>query len=113
MRLRTSLAPRSALGVANRRRSYKAAHCQVLSGDFPSALLVAQLSVEVADQVGAPRGVAVAYFRRRNAVRPEEPESLSQFRPAGHAPCAVHEAELNRPNDTLSPMPLAIDVADR
>src|ERR1700730_13766819 len=76
-------------------------------------MLVTQLSIEVADQVGAPRGVAVAYFRRRNAVSPEESESLSQFTPAGHDPCVVHEVELNRPNDTLSLAPLAIDVADR
>jgi hypothetical protein len=32
-------------------------------------MLVTQLSVEVADQVGVPCGVAVGWFRRRNAVR--------------------------------------------
>src|ERR1700745_3584631 len=77
------------------------------------ALLFAQSRMKVADQVGASRGVAVAYFRGRNAVGPEEPESLSQFTPAGHDPRVVHEAELNRPNHTLGLMPLAIDVADR
>jgi hypothetical protein len=38
-------------------------HCQFLSGALPSAMLVTQLSIEVADRVGAPRGIAVANFR--------------------------------------------------
>ena len=69
--------------------------------------------MEVADQVGASCGVAIAYFRGRNAVGPEKPEGLSQFAPAGHDPRVVHEAELNRPNDTLGLTPLAVDVVDR
>src|ERR1700730_3321846 len=50
------------------------------------AILVTHLRMEVADQVGASCGVAVAYFRGRNTVGPEKPEGLSQFAPAGHDP---------------------------
>jgi hypothetical protein len=68
--------------------------------------------MEVTHQVGPPRGIAIMYFRRDDPIGPEEPEGLAQFAPAGQHTGVLHEAELNRPYNTLGLALLPIDVVD-
>jgi hypothetical protein len=70
------------------------------------------MGTQTARQVSAPTRIAVQRLHRHDAIGSEGAKILTQLAPGGQHPGAIHEAELDRPDDALGAPTLFILVSD-
>src|SRR5258708_7295883 len=68
------------------------------------------MGAQTARKVSAPTRVAVQRRHRHDAIGSEGAKILTQLAPGGQHPGAIHEAELDRPDDARGAPPLFILV---
>ena len=70
------------------------------------------LGLEAPNQVRPAPRVALARLDREDQGGPEEAECLAKFAPACYNAGVVHEAEQNRPDDTLRKAVVLVDIGN-